>query len=135
MAQHLKPALLAPPLALCAAMLMPRAGAAPAEALADPTRPQPAAGAYAGPAAYLPGAVLQSTLVAGTRAEAIISGTPVQVGARYGAARVVRITEGEVVLRSPEGLQTLRVFPGTERRDADGSRTATSLRQDQVKAK
>ncbi|HEX8886094.1 MAG TPA: MSHA biogenesis protein MshK [Noviherbaspirillum sp.] len=120
--------------ALAAVMLMP--AAVLAQGMADPTRPQTGvlAGASA-TAAGLQGAVLQSTLISGKHAEAIISGTLVQVGGRYGDAVVLKISSEEVVLRTAAGLQTLRLFPGIEPRAVDIRPTALSNESRQVKSK
>lgn len=91
-----------------------------AEELTDPTRPvttvdvAPAAGAQTG------GAVLQSILFSGTRREAIIGSQLVRVGDRVGDAQVVKILEDRVVLRSEKGMQTLKLFPGIEKRVVAG---------------
>lgn len=120
--------------ALAAAMLMP--AAVLAQGMADPTRPQTGVVAGAsGAAAGLPGAVLQSTLISGKHAEAIISGTLVQLGGRYGDAVVLKISADEVVLRTAAGLQTLKLFPGIEPRDVDIRPTALSNESRQVKSK
>lgn len=138
MDQYLKPcrifsehAMLA---ALAAAMLMP--ATVMAQGMADPTRPQTGVMAGAsGTEANLQGAVLQSTLISGKHAEAIISGTLVQVGGRYGEAVVLKISPEEVVLRTAAGLQTLRLFPGIEPRAVDIRPTALSNESRQVKSK
>lgn len=89
-----------------------------AQGFADPTRP-PAAlerapeGTDAAPAA---GPVLQSVLISPARSLAIISGQSVTLGDKFGDARVVKITETEVQLRSSTGLQRLKLFPGIEKR-------------------
>jgi len=89
-----------------------------AESFLDPTRP-PASlgvaldGSISAPA---PGPVLQSVLISPGRMVAIISGHTVRLGEKFGDARVVKITEGEVVLRSGTDLQTLKLFPGIEKR-------------------
>ena len=120
--------------ALAAATLMP--AALLAQGMADPTRPQTGVVAgVSGAAAGLPGAVLQSTLISGKHAEAIISGKLVQIGGRYGDAVVVKISPDEVVLRTAEGPQTLRLFPGIEPRAVDIRPTAPSIESKQVKSK
>ena len=42
---------------------------------------------------------------------AIIGGEMVKLGGKYGDARVIKITESEVVLRSATGTETLRMYP------------------------
>lgn len=76
----------------------------------DPTRPPP--GIYepeSGDAAK--GPVLQSIMITSTERSAIIGGERVKLGGKYGDARVINITENEVVLRSPAGTETLRMYP------------------------
>ena len=105
--------------ACLAAGLLVLAVAAAAETLTDPTRP---------PAALMPaltgaqeadaGPALQSVLVSRGRRIAIISGKEVRVNDKFGDARVVRITDTEVVLRSGKEVQTLKLFPDVEKRTA-----------------
>lgn len=76
--------------------------------LPDPTRP---AGEAAAGDEVSAGPVLQSVLISPGRRSAIISGERVTVGSRYGDAKVVRITESEVVLKSGNEVQTLKLFP------------------------
>jgi MSHA biogenesis protein MshK len=89
-----------------------------AESFADPTRP-PASlgvaqdGAISAPA---PGPVLQSVLISPGRMVAVISGKTVSIGEKFGEARVIKITETEVQLRNGTDLQTLKLFPGIEKR-------------------
>ncbi len=98
------------------------------EILRDPTRP-PATfepvpeGTVSAPAS---GPVLQSVLISSGRRVAIISGQTVSLGEKFGEARVVKITESEVLLRSGTALQTLKLFPGIEKRPAS-SRADTKL--------
>jgi MSHA biogenesis protein MshK len=60
------------------------------------------------------GNVLQSVLITPTDRVAIIGGERFKVGDRYGDARVVRISENEVVLRSASGSETLHLYPNIE---------------------
>lgn len=93
-----------------------------AQEYVDPTRP-PTAPVTATPAG-MPAAgselVLQSVLVSGTRREAIIGGKSVRVGDRVADARVIRILDDMVVLRSDKGTQTLKLFPGIDRQAVHG---------------
>lgn len=82
-----------------------------AESINDPTRP---------PVAVIPpqsgerpaeGAKLQAVMITPTAQSAIINGERIQLGAAYGDAKVIKITEHEVVLRSAEGTQTLKMYP------------------------
>lgn len=103
-----------------------------AQDLPDPTRPpavmdarpEPTAGVQAG------GPVLQSVLISPTRKAAIISGRTVALGEKFGDARVVKITETEVVLRNGKEMQTLKLFPEIEKRPG-ASRTKTDGRENQ----
>lgn len=91
-----------------------------AETLPDPTRPQLAA-LPAGAVAQEKGegeAVLQSVLISSARKEAIIDGQTVPLGGRFGAARLVRIGEGEVVLQTGGILKTLKLYPAVDKRAA-----------------
>jgi MSHA biogenesis protein MshK len=100
------------PAMLLAMLMQPRADAT-AQALADPTRPpgmleaEPGAGTTSAP-------VLQSVMISPAARTAIIGGETVRLGGRYGEARVVKITESEVVLRSAGGTEILRMYPGVE---------------------
>ncbi|WP_210411932.1 MSHA biogenesis protein MshK [Noviherbaspirillum sp. UKPF54] len=103
---------------ICAigSLLCTAAAALPAHAqeLSDPTRPATAVDVAPGAQAAAP--VLQSILISGTRREAIIGAQLVRVGDRYGDAQIAQILEDRVVLRNEKGMQTLRLFPGIEKR-------------------
>lgn len=85
--------------------------------LVDPTRPPAIAesGAEQGAASGASGPELQSVLISPTRRVAIISGQSVTLGERFGEARVVKITENEVVLQNGKELQVLKLFPGVQK--------------------
>jgi len=87
-----------------------------AEALPDPTRPALATE----PGAAAPGAATAPRLlmikISATRRSAIIDGQEVTIGSRVGDMRVVKITEGEVVLRGKDGAETLQLFSGAMKR-------------------
>jgi MSHA biogenesis protein MshK len=91
-----------------------------AEDLPDPTRPppEPVAAAASSATAAVPtgGPLLQSVLISPRHKVAIISGKMVALGGMYGSARVVKISEGEVVLNEEGNLQTLKLFPGVEKK-------------------
>lgn len=92
---------------------------AAAEGLPDPTRPPQEAGLDAGGnAAPDAGPVLQSVKIAPGHRTAVISGQLLAEGERFGAVKVASIGESEVVLQGPEGKQTLKLFPGVEKRAA-----------------
>lgn len=102
--------------AVCA--LFMTAVPAAAQALVDPTRPPASLGMEPANSsqASQSGPVLQSVLISPRRKEAIISGQTVKIGDKVGEAKVVRIAEDEVVLRSGKELQTLKLFPNIEKR-------------------
>ncbi|MEO1767306.1 hypothetical protein [Thiobacter aerophilum] len=89
--------------------------------LPDPTRPALAPeGAPAGslPTAFNPR--VQMIRLAPGRASALVDGREVTVGSRLGEQRVVRITEGEVVLKGPEGTEVLKLFAEVDKRPVAG---------------
>ena len=86
-------------------------GAAGASAqLTDPTRP-PGALAGGDPGAPGGGTQLQSVMISPSGRSAIIGGETVKLNGKYGDARVIRITETEVVLRSAGGTEILHMYP------------------------
>jgi len=86
---------------------------APAQQLQDPTRPPELIGQ--GEETVSSGPVLQSVLIAPDRKVAIISGQAVSLGQRFNGARVVGISETQVVLRNGSELQTLKLFPDIDK--------------------
>ncbi|HEU0282982.1 MAG TPA: hypothetical protein VFQ99_04305 [Gallionella sp.] len=89
--------------------------AAIAEELPDPTRPPaslvapviaPASGAVANQPAGL-----QSIIISKTRRAAIIDGKTVELGGKYGDAKLIEVNDGSVVLRSAQGRQVMTLFP------------------------
>jgi hypothetical protein len=52
---------------------------------------------------------------------AIISGQRVELGGRYGDARVAAISESEVVLRSNGGTDVLRLYPDVHMKKPNGA--------------
>jgi MSHA biogenesis protein MshK len=101
-------------LAAAATLAMASAGA---QALTDPTRP-PNASAPAGAAQETGGPQLQSVLISPRRRLAIINGTMVSLGDMLGEAKVVKISETEVVLRKGEETEVLKLFPGVDKQAA-----------------
>lgn len=101
-------------LALVAAMTV-----AQAQALSDPTRP-PAL--LEGPAAseageHAPAAGLQSIIRSNCgKPGAIINGEFVTLGGRLGDARLMKVGEDFVTLKSPSGRETLKLIPGVEKK-------------------
>lgn len=108
--------------AFCGFCLLPFSFASANEALRDPTRP-PAALYTAEDAAEIEtGPVLQSVRISQGRYTAVISGETVRVGGMYGDARVIKIRETEVVLKTGNSLQTLKLFPDVEKRPTANNR-------------
>jgi MSHA biogenesis protein MshK len=97
---------------IAAVLLVPAAQGAP---FADPTRPPDFAPADAAPGGSA-GPRLESVLIAPDRRVAVIGGQQVRLGEKFGDGRIVRITESEVVIRTAEGTQTLKLFPEVEKR-------------------
>jgi MSHA biogenesis protein MshK len=90
---------------------------AQSSALSDPTRP-PGAGAMQGAGVQdeaPAGRQLQSVLMSGGRKIAIIDGTMVPLGGMFGESRVVKISETEVVLKTGEETETLKLYPSAEK--------------------
>lgn len=54
---------------------------------------------------------LQSVILAPHYRAAIISGHTVRLGESYGEARLVEVSEGQVVLESVQGKRVLKLFP------------------------
>jgi hypothetical protein len=85
-----------------------------ATAFADPTRPPNLVDATSDTvAARTPR--LQSVLIAPGRRHAVINGELVRQGGTYGKATVVRVSATSVLLRFPDGDQTLELLPGIEK--------------------
>lgn len=98
-------------LAVCTFVQMP---AATAQVLVDPTRPPAGISATDKSEGAAAGPVLQSVMISPTSRLAVIDGETVKLGGKYGEARVVKITESEVVLRSGSATETLKMYPGVE---------------------
>jgi MSHA biogenesis protein MshK len=96
------------------ATLVLAAPAVLAQSLADPTRP-PGAGAMLQQDEAPAGRQLQSVLMSGGRKLAIIDGTLVPLGGMFGEARVVKISETEVVLKTGDETETLKLYPSAEK--------------------
>jgi hypothetical protein len=54
-------------------------------------------------------------MISPTRRAAIINGVVVELGEKYGDAVLMRVAEDEVVLRSGDSRQVLRLHPGVEK--------------------
>ena len=98
------------PLFLVVLLVMP----AFAASLPDPTAP-PMTPAEAGEAGK-PVVALTAIKTSGKQKIAIINGQEITVGGRYQDARVVRISESEVVLRQGRELTVLKLYPQVEKR-------------------
>lgn len=116
----------------CGLALLAVMTVAQAQGLPDPTRP-PAAAIEALSDAKgepVPAASVQTIIQRqGARPAAVINGEYVELGGRVGDARVVRITDGAVTLRSDGSQEVLTLTPGIERtaaaagKAADGGKT------------
>jgi hypothetical protein len=71
----------------------------------------------AGESAAPTGPRLQSVLISPTRRVAVISGSTVVQGGKYGNATVASISEGAVLLRYADRNQTLHLIPGVMKRE------------------
>ena len=99
-----------------------------AQAMSDPTRPPTGyAEADAGTAAS--GLVLQTVMITPTLKAAIINGEMVKLGGKFGSARLVKITESEVVLKDGEESQVLKLYPGVEKRAVGKPEARTAARR------
>jgi MSHA biogenesis protein MshK len=89
------------------------------ETLSDPTRPpadapgQPAGEASAGDL------TLQTVIMGeGRKPSAIIGGQHVDLGGMIGGARLIHISDSEVVLEGPSGRQVLKMTPQASKRQS-----------------
>jgi MSHA biogenesis protein MshK len=98
-----------------------------AQVLNDPTRPA-TGGAAVSDAFGEPGAaataLLQSVMITPTERSAIIGGERVKLGGKFGEARVVKITESEVVLHSVNGSEILRMYPNVSMKTVEPEQPA-----------
>lgn len=110
-------------IALAAATWLAAAGAqaqappgAQRSALSDPTRPPTVAAGSGGVQDEAPaGRQLQSVLLSGGRKLAIIDGATVPLGGMVGEARVVKISETEVTLKTGDETEVLKLYPAVEK--------------------
>lgn len=103
--------------------------AALAQAMTDPTRPpvEHVVTESREPAPSEP--VLQSVMITPTLKAAIINGEMVKLGGTFGNAQLVKVSESEVVLKSGNETQVLKMYPGVEKREsAKTAPKATSRR-------
>jgi MSHA biogenesis protein MshK len=100
---------------LAAAIAAMPLAVAQAQVLVDPTRP-PMSVAKPGAVEEAPPATqLQSILISSRRRIAVINGNTVALGDMIGEARVVKISETEVVLKTGEETEVLKMYPGIEK--------------------
>ena len=111
---------------------VPAAHAAGEATLTDPTRPPPEMMAFlpaSAGAAVLAVPRLQSVMIGASVRSAIIDGQRYKVGDRIGDARLLRISENEVVLAGAGGRQTMTLFAPVKQTPAP-VRTAAPARRD-----
>ena len=95
-------------------MMISLSAAALAETLPDPTRPP--SGVEAAVTAVAPsGPLLQLIRTLDGKRMAVISGHTVNVGSKMNNLVVTRIDEDRVMLRGPEGVLILKLFPDMEK--------------------
>ncbi len=91
--------------------------AALAQAMTDPTRPPTEhVVADGGEPAAAGAPVLQSVMITPTLKAAIINGEMVKLGGKFGNAQLVKVSESEVVLKSGDETQVLKMYPGVDKR-------------------
>jgi len=88
-------------------------GLAQVQGLVDPTRPATATGGAVEEAPA--GTQLQSVLISSRRRLAVINGATVPLGGMVGEARLVKISETEVVLKKGEETEVLKLYPGIDK--------------------
>jgi MSHA biogenesis protein MshK len=88
--------------------------------LGDPTKPPPDT---AMPGDALPGTTapaasgLQSVILKRQgKPAALINGEVVELGGKVGAATLIKVSEDAVVLKGPDGEETLRLIPSAEKK-------------------
>jgi MSHA biogenesis protein MshK len=117
--------------AMAMTLLLLSAFGAGAQALRDPTRP-PGDSGVAGEDAAPAASRLQSVLISSGRRVAVISGQAVPLGGMVGEARVVKITETEVVLKKGDETEVLKMHPDVDKEPVKrgAARTAQLRRRD-----
>ena len=94
-------------------------GAAIAQPMTDPTRPPTEHVVVDGGEPAAAGTpVLQSVMITPTLKAAIINGEMVKLGGTFGNAELVKVSESEVVLKSGDATQVLKMYPGVEKRES-----------------
>ncbi|MEW6165501.1 MAG: MSHA biogenesis protein MshK [Pseudomonadota bacterium] len=106
-------------------------GPSGAQALADPTRPP----AEVAPAVESTGGAvaasgLQSVIMRKHgRPAALINGAVVELGGKVGEATLVTVGEDSVVLRGPEGEETMRLTPAAAKQLSKGDAAAAARKK------
>jgi hypothetical protein len=72
-------------------------------------------------------------MISPTQKSAIISGAMVKLGAKYGDAVLIKVAESEVVLKSVDGSQVLKLYPGVEKREIVPVSAKTAPRKSKAK--
>lgn len=101
-----------------------------AEELPDPTRPPSSIVAPAGAGAATgtsPSPALQSIIISKSRRAAIIDGETVELGGKYGDAKLIEVNEGGIVLRGAQGRQVMTLFPGVEMKMAGNGKPVSGV--------
>lgn len=92
--------------------------------LADPTRPPTTIGSAVDPAgaAAFEASGLQSVILRKHgKPAALINGSVVELGGQVGEAKLIKISEDAVVLKGPQGTETLRLMPAAEKKTKVGA--------------
>lgn len=107
-----------------------------AQGLSDPTRPPPAFGSAGAADAGAETSSLQS-IIRSSRGKpaAIINGEYVVLGGRVGEARLVKISDDSVTLKTPTGSETLMLVPGVEKTPAAPAGQEQKMRKDRNEGK
>jgi len=96
------------------------AGHACAQALSDPTRPPDAFRPPLGSAPAAPVASQFSSqpvvILSSDRRQITINGQTAKIGGRLGNAKVIRISDAEVVLQSTDGTETIKLYGAVEKK-------------------
>lgn len=104
-----------------------------AQVLNDPTRPPAAVFSSApGDTGAVAVPLLQSVMISPAGSSAIISGEMVKLGGAFGNAKLIKISESEVVLKSGEETQVLKMYPGVERHERTKTAPKAASRRTQA---
>ncbi len=109
--------------------------AALAQAMTDPTRPPTGHDVVVdggGEPAAAGTPVLQSVMITPTLKAAIINGEMVKLGGKFGNAQLVKVSESEVVLKSGDETQVVKMYPGVEKHESMRMAPKTASRRGQA---